>query len=142
MFVSAGSSKRVSLLFERASNDIGILYYEPPELIRIAAGTLLYLHIVVDGTGHFNQSESYIRSKGKWELFDATSWLKDLTSRIPKGLEIWKGVWPDLKTMTADVYLYRSGDGNCCPSGGVAKAKLALQSRRLVLRSVEIKPIE
>lgn len=124
------------LLFARAEPEIGILTYEKPQLVRNAAGTILHLTIVVDGTGHGNSSEYYLASTGEWERIESESWLKDVVSRLPAGLEIWKGIWPDIETMTARTGLYRHGDGNCCPTGGSARIHISIRDLRFVLDSL------
>ena len=124
------------LLFSRAEPEIGILPYEKPRLVRTAAGIILHLPIVVDGTGHGNSSEYYLGHNGEWERIDSESWVKDVVARLPAGLEIWKGIWPDLETMTARTGLYRRDDANCCPTGGSALIHLTIREGRFVLDSL------
>ena len=138
VFVRPPSGKTVRLLVERDSSEIGLYSYDKPEIVRSGFGTLLYLPIVVDGTGHGNQSEYYLRVGGQWDAIDGESWLSDLKKQIPSGLEMRMGVWPDLHTMRAETGLYRAGDANCCPTGGVVRARLAIRSRQLVIESIEI----
>jgi hypothetical protein len=57
---------------------------------------------------------------------------------IPAGLETRKGAWPEIRTMRAETGLYRPGDANCCPTGGVVRARLAIRSNRFVIESLEI----
>ena len=122
------------------TSDIGTVYYEKPEIVHNINGTLLDLPIAVDGTGHGNESEYYIREASKWELIESEAWLKDLQTRIPLNLQSWKGAWPNLNTMQAQVSLYRDGDGNCCGTGGTARVRLAIRSRQFVIDSVDIEP--
>jgi hypothetical protein len=136
VFTQDRSSGDIRLLFERVSNDIGALIYEKPQIISGRDRTLLYLPIALDGTGNGNESEYYLREKGKWEPIESQGWLSDLQSRIPAGLQIWKGVWPKLDTMEAEAGLYRKGDANCCPTGGTALIRLAIRSRQFVIDSV------
>jgi len=138
VFVRNPASPRAELLFERASIEIASQYSDKPEIIRNRFGTLLYLPIAVDGTGHMNESEYYIRQGGKWERIDSESWLGDLGKRIPPRVELWKGVWPDLHTMRAEAWFYRSTDANCCPSGGVARVRLSIRAKKFVADSVVV----
>jgi len=138
VFVGDSSSAGAGLLFERVSSDIGTFIYLKPQIITTVDRTLLYLNVGFDGTGHYNASEYFMREGGAWTPVESEEWLKDLVRRLPAGLEIWKGVWPDLQTMTAEAGLYRSGDANCCPSGGTARIGLAIQSRRFILKSLVI----
>lgn len=141
VFTRIPSSKRAELLFERVSAEIASFYSEKPEIIRNRFGTLLYLPIVVDGTGHMNESEYYVRERGQWERIDSETWLAELMKRVPPGLETWKGVWPDLHTMRAEAMLYRSDDANCCPTGAVARVRLSIRARKFVIDSVVVDEI-
>ena len=126
----------LKVLFERFEGSNGDLLYGKPGVFRTPSGTILYLPIAVDGTGHFNESEYYIREAGRWERLDSTAWVDVLTKRIPAGLEIWKGIWPDVRTLRAEASLYQKGDSNCCPTGGVARIQLTIRAKRFVLESV------
>jgi hypothetical protein len=138
VFVRSPSGEDARLLFERVDPDRSLVYFGKPEIVHNAVGTLLYLPVTVDGTGHGNASEYYLRERGAWAPLDAAAWLADLRKRIPARLEIWKGVWPDLRTMRAEASLYQAGDTNCCPTGGVARIRLAIRSRQLVIVSVAV----
>lgn len=138
IFVGDASSGNASLLFERVDGEIGSLRYSRPQIIDAAAGTLLYLPIAIDGTGNDNASEYFLRDGSAWELVEAVEWFQGLLRRIPVGLEIRKGVWPNLQTMTAVAGLYRSADANCCPTGGKARIALAIRSRHFVINSLVI----
>jgi len=138
VFVRNPSSARANLLFERVSAEIATEYSEKPEIIRNRFGTILYLPIVVDGTGHMNESEYYLREGGAWQRIEAESWLTETMKRVPPDLAAWKGVWPDLHTMRAEALLYRSNDANCCPSGGVARVRLSIRAKRFVVDSVAV----
>jgi hypothetical protein len=138
VFVRAASRSSASLLFERVTEEVGMLLYERPQIIRTAAGIILHLAIAVDGTGNFNESEYFLRGQGVWEPIEAKEWIKDLPRRIPSGLEIRKGIWPDIKTMQASAGLYRRDDANCCPTGGVARIRLALRGKQFAIDSVVV----
>jgi hypothetical protein len=142
VFVRNPSSENARLLFERVEREIATVYSEKPEIVRNSAGTLLYLPVAVDGTGHGNASDYYLREAGEWVPIEAATWLAELRTRIPAGLEIWKGVWPDLRTMRADAGLYRADDANCCPTGGIARIRLAIRSRQLVIDSVVVDKVQ
>jgi len=142
VFVGDRSTRNARLLFERAGEDIGVLLFAwKPEIVTTAAGTILYLKIAYDGTGAGNASEYYLWASRRWMPIEADAWLNDLTRRVPAGLQLRKGVWPDLGTMTAETGLYRDGDANCCPSGGVARIRLAIRARRFVIDAVAFEPV-
>jgi hypothetical protein len=136
VFVQEGAGNTAQLVFERASSEIGMYVYEKPQIIRNGAGTVLMLAIRLDGTGAGNASEYYARKDGAWQRIESESWVGDVRKKIPAGLEIRKGMWPDMQTMTAKAGLYRKGDANCCPTGGEAKITLAIENNRFVVRSV------
>jgi hypothetical protein len=137
IFARAGTGAR--LVFEYVDREIGNNSFpHPPAFVPNAAGTLFDIPIAISGTGAGNESQYYVRSAGRWERLDADTWLADLGKRIPKGLEIWKGVWPDLKTMRARAGLYREGDANCCPTGGAAEIRLGIRGRQFVIESMTI----
>ena len=139
VFSRNASSKSATPLFARAQEEIGALYYEKPELIEHDGDTVLHLPIAVDGTGHGNASEYYLRRGGGWDRIDSDQWVTDLTGRLPKALQIWHGVWPDLRTMTAEAGLFRDGDPNCCPTGGVARVRLVIRGKAFVIDTLEIR---
>ncbi|HEV3139868.1 MAG TPA: hypothetical protein VGY57_05105 [Vicinamibacterales bacterium] len=143
IFAAPPRNDNARLLFERADLDLGLAVYpDKPEILTVASGTMLYIPIQVDGTGAGNESEYYLREAGQWIAIDAESWLADLSKRIPAGLEIWKGVWPNVHTMRAEAGLYRRSDANCCPTGGRARIQLSIRSRRFVIESLTIeKPV-
>lgn len=131
------SSATATLLLDRAGPDLGLfLFHQKPEIIDHPAGTLLYVPITVDGTGNGNASEYYVWNADEWAPIDSDGWLKDLQRRVPAGLELRKGIWPDLRTMRGETPLYRDGDANCCPTGGTVRITLAIRSRRFVIQSV------
>ena len=136
VFVQKGEF--AELLFERAEPDIGIIYYENPEIIEIGKTTVLVLKIVIDGTGAGNASEYFSWQDHKWVPIESEMWQQELRTKIPAGPQIWKGIWPDLRTMTAETGLYKPTDANCCPTGGRAKIELALENNKFILKKVVI----
>lgn len=140
VFVSNEKAGKATLWREFADTEIGVSGYDKPELIVNSFGTILYLPIHIDGTGAGNISEYHLwdeKSK-RWKKLDADSWLKDI--KIPAGLAINKGIWPDLKFMNAKAYLYRGDDANCCPTGGMAHIQLTIKNNRFAIKSVTIDP--
>lgn len=140
IFTHEATDKQAKLLLERYDKD-GLAYiYEQPAIITNSFGTLMEVPVRMDGTGQFNENEYYLWSEKQkgWKLLDSTNWVDDLGKQLPAGLEIWKGVWPDIKTMTATTSLWRRDDANCCPSGGTAAVTLAVKDGRLVIKSLEI----
>lgn len=110
--------------------------FDKPMLLRTQAGTLLHIPNSESGTGNFNHERLYIWRNGKWKEADTDSWLKTLEARVPKGLGVWKGVYPNYEKMTARTPLWRKGDSNACPNGGSADITLGWSGDRVVLTAL------
>ena len=63
---------------------------------------------------------------------DNFSWRDDLDDRLPRGLEVWKGVNFAYEALMAETSLWRSNDANCCPTGGEAYLDFEICDDRLV----------
>nr|WP_284694527.1 lysozyme inhibitor LprI family protein [Geomonas sp. Red32] len=140
VYVQDGASPQLKLFLDRGSYDIGLYIYRKPEIVQNSFGKLLYLPIVTDGTGNFNESDYFIWDEGikGWKYLDGSSWLTDLQKEIPRDTHVASGVWPDLATMTAEVFLSHENDPNCCPSGGKALVTLAIKEGRFRITSVKL----
>jgi uncharacterized protein len=114
-------------------------HYEAPETNTASSPPWLIVPGQMEGTGHINIESIYLIGKGGLEDVDTESWQQDLGRRVPKGLTANKGIYPDYRAMTAETPLWRSGDGNCCPTGGRAFVTLALAGHRLVVKGVTVK---
>jgi hypothetical protein len=140
LFAAEAPSGMARVLLDRVSDDYGLYYYERPQIVLAPVGRVLHIPIVVDGTGNGNESEYYLRGSGHWARIDATSWIDDVKQRLPPGMELWKGLWPDLTSMKVDTMMYRRGDANCCPTGGHVQISLGLSANRFVIESLAIGP--
>ncbi len=140
IFVRDNADEQAQLLFERANLDVGLFYYEQPRLVNMKAGTMLYLPIVLDGTGHGNASEYYLWQDKQWRMVESHKWLIELGKRIPVGLAINKGIWPDFQTMKAEAPLYRHEDCNSCPSGGTVQLTLDVENNEIVIKAAVFSP--
>ena len=113
-------------------------HFTAPRMIAVQGGGFLELSGSLEGTGDLNAGSLYRQVDGRWHEIDTASWLNDMAMRLPKGLAVWKGVYPDWHRMTAETPLWRTRDGNCCPSGGSARATLALRGDRIVLTGLQV----
>jgi len=116
----------------------GVTGCAAPRLYQGPTGVMLHLPCHHHGTGNINFESLYARQGGQWRERDIESWTFDLRERLPRGLEVWKGIYPDYARLTARTPLWRPGDGNCCPTGGRADITLAWQGERLVLRGFSV----
>lgn len=138
LFFRDAGGGNARLFLARSSAEMGIFFYEKPEIVRHAADMFLYLPIIVDGTGHGNASEYYLRRGERWDRIESEAWTAELRRQLPDGLQIWKGIWPDLRSMTAKAGLYRQDDANCCPTGGIARLRLAVRDMQFIIDSLTI----
>ncbi len=136
---SSTKSPAPRTIFERIDNELGTRNFSKPKLLNLNGKQILVLPIQVDGTGAGNASEYYVREKRDWALIESKSWENEVQKLIPKGLQIRKGLWPDLETMTAETGLFRMNDANCCPTGGTAQIKLMLRANRFAVLDVKIR---
>ncbi|MBA4001349.1 MAG: hypothetical protein C0461_12240 [Brevundimonas sp.] len=68
---------------------------------------------------------------------DNFSWRDDLDARLPRGLEVWKGVNFAYEALMAETSLWRSNDANCCPTGGEAFLDFEIRDDRLALTGLQ-----
>ena len=114
--------------------------YDTPRMFESHGQTLMLIPGSDSGTGNLNRGRLFISHDVAWREVDTTSWLNDLAHRLPAGLAVWKGIYPDYISMKAETPLWRKQDSNACPTGGRAELGLALKDDRFVLRSVRLKP--
>jgi hypothetical protein len=116
-------------------------FYQPPELIETGDPAQLYVALPghQGGSGVFNADVLFRWTPGaETELteIDVRHWRATLDSRLPVGLQVWKGVdfhWPQLAAWTP---LWTEDDANCCASGGEANLDFAIEGDVLVLTGV------
>jgi uncharacterized protein len=118
------------------------VHYDDPEVVRSAAGRLLVLPGTQDGTGAFNAESLYRQDGTGWRDVELVSWRRELKRRTPKDLGVWKGVAYDFPSLTASTGLWRSGDANCCATGGSADITFAVEGDALVVKAVKVNPPE
>ncbi len=135
MVLRAAGGQAIPLVW----NDQEGARFEAPELIAIE-GDVLDLQGAFDGTGDFSAETIYARQGDGWRQIDMDPIVPGMLRFVPRGLEIWKGVYPDWKAMTAESGLWRQDDANCCPTGGWVKASLARDGFRIVVRHATYDP--
>lgn len=92
------------------------------------------------GTGGHNADLMFRwdEAAGRLVQIDNLSWWADLDARLPQGLGAWKGVDFLDEGLSAHTALWRSDDGNCCPTGGEAMLDFRIENDRLVLTEVRV----
>lgn len=113
--------------------------FEDPVLVASPAGKLISVPGHVPGSGNHSASFLFLLDGQSWKDIDIFSWEQDLARKLPKGLGAWHGIFPRWERMTAYSRLWRSGDANCCPTGGEADISLDLRGDRIVLRDLRVR---
>lgn len=118
--------------------------YETPELIWTDEAPYVAIAGVMAGTGHYNADALY-----RWTTdpsrpvvkLDNQGWVEGFGRLLP-GFGVRKGLWFDYgdSGITAMTSLWRDADAECCPTGGDARLRFAIEGDRLVLTSVERLP--
>lgn len=134
VLTGAGNDKLHPVMWDAVDS----AHFDAPTFYATPQGSLMELPGSIEGTGDFNAGSLYHQVDGQWREIDARSWLRTLAARLPKGREVWKGVYPDWKKMTADTPLWRPNDGNCCPTAGSASVTLELRGDAIVLTGVKV----
>ena len=125
--------------------------YETPRMIEHDE-IMLHVPGYTGGTGAYNADLLFVwgdtgaaRYFEDWRAIDLQSWPSFVGDLLPEGLEIWKGVDYDFGDwfygeLNARTPLWRSGDGNCCPSGGWATIHFAIDNSTLIATSIDYQP--
>lgn len=140
VFESSRPDGEVVRLYEHAGEPG--LQFLPVQLVTIENTPVLHIPALVDGTGNLNQSTLLAYGPAGWTPIDREAWEASLNKRLPKGLSINRGIWPDYAQQVANIPLYTRNDPNCCPTGGTARIRLGLENGRLVTRSFDLLPFE
>ena len=117
------------------------IVHQPPVLVEGHGDLYVAVTGYHDGTGHANADVLFRWTPGVEQPFtqiDITTWKDDLTTRLPTGLEVWKGVayrWPYLMAETS---LWQANDANCCASGGEAWIDFRIDGDRLVIEWLQV----
>jgi uncharacterized protein len=125
----------------RAPDPDPAFIYDKPELLRSGGRTLLHVPVVEDGTGNFNRERLYVWRDNTWFDVDTMSWLNDLARRLPNGIDVEQGVFPDYAKLRASTPLWRTAtDGDACPSAGRANLSFGWRGDTLILKSIMRRP--
>lgn len=122
------------------TQDVGVAFYDAPKVARSPDGELLILGGALSGTGGYNIEVVLQRTgRGRWVEIDSQGWVDKLPAQLPRGMGVWKGVYPNYDTLTATTALWKDADANCCPTGGRVAVKLRLEGDSLVIADTNVK---
>jgi hypothetical protein len=120
------------------SGDDAAFIYSKPVILRAGGRIVLHIPAYESGTGNFNREILYVWAKDRWHDVDATGWLVELAHKLPKGLSVRQGVYPDYATMAAETPLSHEEDPMHCPEGGRAHMGLQWRGDRISVGTVRI----
>lgn len=109
--------------------------FSAPKVVASPAGALLLIPGKTDDAEPQDASALYRIAGGTLEDIDNRSWLKTLSARLPDGLGLAPGIFPDYATMRAVATITRS-ESTCCPTGGQAAITLAIDNDHVVVTDV------
>jgi len=106
---------------------------EEPKIFQLNGASFVSIPVRYSGTAAAQNDGLLSFRNGQWHEVDTQTYQADLKKRIPAGLSIEKGLYPDYRKMTVESGLWKKSDPNCCASGGQFTAKLSVENDRLVI---------
>ncbi len=104
-----------------------------PAIVATPQGQILVVEMSADVSSNPTDDAAFRAIDGKWvEMTDEWSYKID----IPEGLTQRHGNAMDWPTLRAYGAFWKSGDADCCPTGGAYIAQLQLDGATLRLRSI------
>lgn len=94
--VFASADRRMVL--QAASEDAG---FRTPVQFNNQFGTFIDLPAETHGTGQFPLGGLFRRDGATWTKIDVERWLSALSARLPKGMSVWRGPFPDYPHLAA-----------------------------------------
>ena len=116
--------------------DDGATSYDDPMVV--ASDDESIMSISVRNPENVVEQRYYLWRADRWVAINAQDWLRGLPAYLPDGAMARDTAWPDLETMSAKVNLFKAGDADCCPSGGVANVELALVNEHFAVKQVKV----
>lgn len=100
--VLASADRR--LVVQAAAADAG---FAAPVQFGNRFGTFLDLGAETHGTGQFPLGSLYRRDGATWTTIDVEGWQAELSKRLPKGMSVWRGPYPDYPHLAATAVVRR-----------------------------------
>jgi uncharacterized protein len=117
-------------------------HYERPTLTSSRVARWLVVPGRLEGTGNIDVGLLFFFDPEHGAALrdvDTDAWQRELARRLPKGMAVWKGMYPDYAKMTVQTPLWKGSDGNCCPTAGSATIALGFKGQRLVVEQFAVK---
>lgn len=102
-------------------------WFGPPDIVQNSDdGVLIHVPGVTGGNGAGNADLLVLRKRSGWAKPDMESWFDQVNAMLPDGFEIRSRVNFNFREMHASSPVWRTGDGNCCATGGTIQIDFAL----------------
>jgi hypothetical protein len=113
----------------------------PSFFARAGTDEILVTFDPIPGTGN-HVYEDYFWFGPEGPLRIDTSPISDsLKSILPEGFGVWKGGGLDMKSLRYRTPVWKEGDANCCPSGGMVEIAFRLEAGRLIVTGKHFDPL-
>jgi hypothetical protein len=141
--MATGQSDWKSILVQSSAGEYREIYHlqptaaeiSPSFLIKAGNNEILGTHDQIPGTGNnFYEDYFWFGSNGPVRI-DIGVISAALKSILPKGLGVWKGGGLDMESLRYRMPVWKEGDANCCPSGGMVVIAFRLDGGRLLITS-------
>jgi len=108
--------------------------FNKPVQFRNKFGDVLDLGAETHGTGQFPLGRLFIgRDKG-WAPIDVEAWQDELAKRLPNGMQVWRGPFPDYPNFAAAAVVRQKAKGGSIEDNeGYAAIRLTLVGNKLVI---------
>jgi hypothetical protein len=106
-----------------------------PTILKNQIGPIVQIPIRAQGTGALQFDGFLLWREGRFHEINTEAFQADLKSRLPTGLNINKGLYPNLETMTVESDVWKKDDTNCCATGGKVRATLEIKDDKLIVKS-------
>jgi len=103
--------------------------------LELDAGTFLHIPVRYQGSGALREDRLFHWRQDHWQEIDTRQWMDAI--ELPPCYGIWKGPRIDFEKLSFVSGVWIEGDGNCCPSGGEIRIRLAIEGERLTITHQE-----
>jgi len=107
--------------------------FDAPVQFRNEVGVFLDLNAETHGTGQFPLGRLFIQRDGSWAPVDIDSWQQELAKRLPAGMQVWRGPFPDYPDFAASAVVRRDGGGSLENDEGYAAVLLRFRDGKLTI---------
>lgn len=126
-----GAYEKTPPVAEAAAEDAR---FDAPVQFRNKFGAFLDLGAETHGTGQFPLGRLFMARGDAWTPIDVEYWQQDLSKRLPKDMQVWRGPFPDYPDFAAAAVVRQKAKGGSIEDEeGYAAVRLTLAGDKLVI---------